>query len=222
MTSGPLAPRDVASCWGMSKRFSRGIRTQVPHRGPDGLLMRARQQPELFADFYAQLHEQVLSFFARRTLDPETAFDLMAETFAAAFSALPEFRGASDDEAHAWLWAIARNQLYRWKERGAVERRCLTKLGVELSVMSAAEFDRIEELASLDRIRGDVRNALDALSDGQRDAIRMRVVDEQPYPAVAEQLGISEQVARARVSRGLRELSRILEPLEADLRRATQ
>jgi RNA polymerase sigma-70 factor (ECF subfamily) len=206
----------------MSKRFTRRARDQPPRGEHEGLLQRARRQPEVFADFYAQLHEQVLSFFARRTLDPETAFDLMAETFVAAYAALPEFRGATDDEAHAWLWAIARNQLYRWKERGTVERRCLAQLGVELPAMSPAEFERIEELAALDRIRCEVRGALDALGNGQRDAIRLRIIEERPYPAVAEQLGVSEQVARARVSRGLRELAQILEPHHAELRKTMQ
>ncbi|HEY0343830.1 MAG TPA: hypothetical protein VGC59_04245 [Solirubrobacteraceae bacterium] len=48
----------------------------------------------------------------------------------------------------------------------------------------------------------------------------MRVVDERAYPTIARQLAISEQAARARVSRGLRELARTLEPRRAALREA--
>ncbi|HEY3774967.1 MAG TPA: sigma factor-like helix-turn-helix DNA-binding protein [Solirubrobacteraceae bacterium] len=44
-----------------------------------------------------------------------------------------------------------------------------------------------------------------------RDALRLRVVEERPYPEVARVLGISEQAARARVSRGLRSLRSVLE-----------
>jgi RNA polymerase sigma-70 factor (ECF subfamily) len=45
------------------------------------------------------------------------------------------------------------------------------------------------------------------LSDGQRDALRLRVIDERPYAEVALMLGVSEQTVRARVSRALRRLA---------------
>ena len=49
--------------------------------------------------------------------------------------------------------------------------------------------------------------ALAELGPEQREAVRLRVVDELGYPAVAARLGVSEQTARARVSRGLRALA---------------
>jgi DNA-directed RNA polymerase specialized sigma24 family protein len=54
--------------------------------------------------------------------------------------------------------------------------------------------------------------ALEDLSPQQRDAVRLRVVDELAYPVVAARLGITEQAARARVSRALRVLAVALEP----------
>jgi predicted DNA-binding protein (UPF0251 family) len=50
------------------------------------------------------------------------------------------------------------------------------------------------------------------LSVEQRDALRLRVVEERSYAEVALLLGVSEQAARARVSRGLRALAGALEP----------
>jgi RNA polymerase sigma-70 factor (ECF subfamily) len=191
----------------------------VGRRNP--LLVRARDNPELFADFYAEHYEQVLQFFARRIFDPETAFDLMAETFASAFAALPSFRGQTEAEGHAWLWVIARNQLFGWSKRGAVERRGLAALGIEVSPMGAAEFERIEELASLDGIKDELMSALGDLAPDQRVAVRMRVIDEHPYSKISASLGISEQVARARVSRGLRELARRLQTKQSALREMT-
>jgi RNA polymerase sigma-70 factor (ECF subfamily) len=180
------------------------------------LLVRAREQPELFGEFFAERHEQVLAFFARRVLDPETAFDLMAETFAAAFASLGDFRGTTEQEGHAWLWAIARNLLYRWRERGQVERRSLRKLGIDVPAMSAVEFERAEELADFERVRPRVAAALEELSPDHREAVRQRVVEERGYPEIAEGLGVSETVVRARVSRGLRRLAVLLEQDEAE------
>ena len=54
--------------------------------------------------------------------------------------------------------------------------------------------------------------ALGTLSDDQRSALQLRVVDELSYREVAEQLGATEQTVRARVSRGLRALADALEP----------
>ena len=44
------------------------------------------------------------------------------------------------------------------------------------------------------------------------------MVEELDYAQVAERMAVSEQVARARVSRGLRAMARELAPLEATLR----
>jgi hypothetical protein len=48
---------------------------------------------------------------ARRTLDPEVALDLTAETFAEAFEHRHRLRGSTEREALGWLWAIADHQL---------------------------------------------------------------------------------------------------------------
>jgi RNA polymerase sigma-70 factor (ECF subfamily) len=55
-----------------------------------------------------------------------------------------------------------------------------------------------------------VRAAFEALSEEQREAVRLRVLDEHPYPRVSRELGISEPAARARVSRALRTLRRAI------------
>ncbi len=175
------------------------------------LLVRARDQPELFGQFFAERHGQVLRFFARRVLDPETAFDLMAETFAAAFAGLGDFRGSTEEEAGAWLWAIARNLLFRWRERGEVERRSMRRLGIELPAMTTVEYDRAEELADFDRVRPRVASCLEALKRDHREAVQLRIVEERGYREIAEQLGVTEVVVRARVSRGLRQLAVMLE-----------
>src|SRR5262245_25802802 len=118
--------------------------------------VRARSDPATFADVYVEYHEQVLRFFARRTLDPETAFDLMAETFAELFSGLDGFRGQTEEQGRAWMWTVARHQLYRWRERGAVEQRSLARLGIPVPVLGPTEYDRIEDLADLQRLRPDL------------------------------------------------------------------
>ncbi len=174
----------------------------------------AREDPSTFADVYVEYHEQVLRFFARRTFDPETAFDLMAETFAELFAHIDGFRGETEEQGRAWMWTVARHQLYRWRERGIVERRSLERLGVPIASLGQVEYERIEDLADLQRVRPQLEQALDQLGSEQREALRLRVLEHREYDDIAQQCGASPQVIRARVSRGLRQLAKSL--AEAD------
>jgi RNA polymerase sigma factor (sigma-70 family) len=149
----------------------------------------------------------LLAFFARRTFDVEVARDLTAETFAQAFEHRRRFRGSTDAEASGWLYGIARHQLSRYARKGKVERKALDRLGIQVPTVSAEDYDHIVELAGLEELRDRVAAAFGELSDDQRAALRLRVIDERPYAEVARTLGISEQTARARVSRALRRLA---------------
>ena len=179
----------------------------------------AREDPSTFADVYVEYHEQVLRFFARRTFDPETAFDLMAETFAELFAHIDGFRGETEEQGRAWMWTVARHQLYRWRERGIVERRSLERLGMPVATLGQVEYERIEDLADLQRVRPQLEHALDQLGSEQREALRLRVLEHREYDDIAQQCGASPQVIRARVSRGLRQLAKTLaeaEPVEPE------
>lgn len=140
-------------------------------------------------------------------MDVEVALDLMSETFAVALEQCGRFRGATEEEELGWLYAIARSQLSHYWRDGGVERRALQRLGIEPAQLTDADIERIEHLAGLAELATHVDGALAALPTDQREAIRLRVVDELDYPNVAASLGISEQTARARVSRGLRTLA---------------
>jgi RNA polymerase sigma-70 factor (ECF subfamily) len=143
---------------------------------------------------------------AKATACPEAAVDLLAETFAAAFEGRGEFRGENPSSERAWLFAIARNQLtdhFRSEQaRGSAVRR----LGIERRELTDSEYDRIEELAGTEQLRDLVATQVEQLPAEQHDAVRLRLIEELSYEEVAERLGITQQAARARVSRGLRTL----------------
>jgi RNA polymerase sigma-70 factor, ECF subfamily len=170
-------------------------------------------------ELYDRHAPAMLTFFVSRTYAPEVAVDLLAETFATAFEDRGQFRGGDAESAAAWLFAIARNRLGDYFLRGQVERRMVARLGVERRPLTDAEYDRIEELATSQELRRLVADELAALPIDQREAVRMRVVEERPYAELARSLGISEQTARARVSRALRALRR--SPGLAELKEAT-
>jgi RNA polymerase sigma factor (sigma-70 family) len=165
---------------------------------------------EAFAAFYRRHEKTLLRYFARQVYDPQLALDLTAESFAQAFIGRARFRGQSRGEETAWLQTIARRQLSRYYRRGRVERAALSRLKISLPQASSDELDRIDELAGLDAARTAIREALSQLSAEQRRTLELRIVKELPYPEVARELGVSEQTARARVSRALRALRRVM------------
>lgn len=172
--------------------------------------------PEAFTDFYALHADQLLVWFTRRVLDADVALDLTSETFAQAYVSRSRYRGDGEREAAGWLYGIARHQLSRYLRRGRAESKALHRLGLEVPVLSNDDLTQVVRRAELDELRRQMGPRLDRLSVEQRDALQLRVVDELPYPQVAERLGISEVSARARVSRALRSLTNSFEqPLHA-------
>lgn len=170
-------------------------------------LRASAQRPSAFSRVYAAQASALLAFFARRTFDVEVARDLTAETFAEAFEHRKRFRGRTDPEAAAWLYGIARHQLGRYVRKGVVQRKAVGRLGIEVPALSEDDHDRIVDLAGLADVRRTVAEAFASLPPQQREALRLRIIDEHAYPDVAAALGVSEQTARARVSRALRRIA---------------
>lgn len=161
------------------------------------LLIATGSDPEAFAVFYRRHVRGVLMFFRRRVRDVEVAFDLAAETFAAALegSARYELR---TEPARGWLYGIAWNQLHEAQRRGQSEdaaRRALQMAPIQLGDAGIA---RLEALAG-----GRALQLLQALPVDQRQAVQARVLDERPYEDIAAELRCSESVVRKRVSRGV-------------------
>jgi RNA polymerase sigma-70 factor, ECF subfamily len=167
---------------------------------------------EALADLYRCEGEKVLIFLTRRTWDAEVALELTAETFALALGRWRRLGGLTVEQQRAWLFTVARRQLSHYLRRARVERRAIERLGMQVPIVSDDDAAQIESRAGLDEMRSALAHELLRLSADQREAVRLRVVEECSYVVLSERLGISEQVARARVSRGLRRLADALEP----------
>jgi len=194
------------------------LRRRGSGSGRLGTLARSRASPDEFADFYEQMAPSVLRFFARQTHDGQAAFDLMSETFSKAFEKRRDFRGASDEQAAAWLWRIARNELTRFRRSRSIELSALQRLGLERPTPSDEELRRVEWLNAREDIRRHIRIALDTLSPDQQEVIRLRFIDELSDREIADRLAVSHDVVRARASRALRALG-ASEQLQAAIER---
>jgi RNA polymerase sigma-70 factor (ECF subfamily) len=168
---------------------------------PDAaLLAAARTDPNAFRELYDRYADRIHGYFVRRTGDADAAFDLTAETFAQAWLVRARFRDEIDGSAAPWLFGIARNVLLMSIRRGQLERRAFERLGI------AERLDAPYEAASVapeERWADGADELLDALPPAQRDAVRLRVVQELSYEQVGVALGTRASAARVRVHRGL-------------------
>ena len=174
------------------------------------LLIASRTEPEAFTELYRRHAEDLLRYFARRTLDPETAAELTAETFAEAFASRATYRDQGVNGV-AWLYGIARHRLGRFFRSGRVDAAARRKLGMPERDLPPEDYERIEDLIDFAPIREALAEALETLSPDQREAMRLRVIDGLGYADVAERLECTEQNARQRVSRGLKKLALLLQ-----------
>ena len=174
------------------------------------LLLASKASPSAFVELYRRHAEDLLRYFAKRTLDPEAAAELTAETFAQAFASRGSYRDTGANGV-AWIYGIAKHQLSRFFRAGTIDRDARRKLGMPVRSLDPVDYERIEDLVDLAPIREALREAMTTLPDDQRAALELRVIDELPYPTVAERLDCAEAAARQRVSRGLRRLAIVLQ-----------
>jgi len=173
------------------------------NRSDEDLLRAARSDPGAFAVLYDR-HAPALARWLARRSSPDAAQELLAETFAQAWTARRRYRPGRGP-VRAWLFGIAQHLLFGYYRRLEVEDRARRRLGVALEPCVDDDADeRLDALA----LGPELSRALAALPESLRDAVLLRVVEQLDYAELAARLGCSRQAARLRVSRGLRALRR--------------
>jgi RNA polymerase sigma-70 factor (ECF subfamily) len=151
--------------------------------------------------FEALFHEHANSVhaYALRRSDPDTAQEVVAETFATAwrrFEDVPE-------PALPWLLGVARRMLAN-SRRSSLRREALALRLVEQPSAKSADATREVD------IRLTARAALEHLTPREREAIELLAWEGLTSAEAAEVLGCSRRVFALRVHRGRRRLRRQL------------
>jgi RNA polymerase sigma-70 factor (ECF subfamily) len=134
------------------------------------------------------------------------AEDAVQETLVRAYRALPTFSG--DYRLGPWLHRILTNVCIDEAKR---RKRDYEKID-RVVVTPGAEFvsPSIEEELGYDRDYSQLDAAIDELPTNYQEALKLRFVDDLGYGEVAQVIGVSEQNARARVSRARSSVRTIL------------
>jgi RNA polymerase sigma-70 factor (ECF subfamily) len=147
-------------------------------------------------------HYERLYRLARRLAPTgDAAHDLVQDTFLKAARSLASVPlGAANEEA--WLVRVLVNiRRDEWRKSSVRARH-------DSYARRSSDESRSDEAAFI--ARATVWRALDALTPRRRAIVVMHELEELPVPAIASLLGITATTVRWHLSRGRRELARVL------------
>jgi RNA polymerase sigma-70 factor, ECF subfamily len=139
---------------------------------------------DLADDAFRRHYAEIYRFLRRRTPDHHSAEDLAQQVFADAATSLR----ADGRPPLAWLYAVARRRFV-----DAIRRDSRDPIG--LGAPADAEYGP--------RLLGALRTALAGVPEAQREVVVLKLWRGARFGEIAELLGISEEAARMRFSRGL-------------------
>ncbi|MEO8807057.1 MAG: sigma-70 family RNA polymerase sigma factor [Burkholderiaceae bacterium] len=157
-----------------------------------------------WADMVA--HRSYLVRFAQRKLrDPLLAEDVVHDVFEAVLSGRAVFAGRA--ALRSWLTAVLKNKIVDMVRR-SVGFESFDDTDGEDSGMLAVECPqpRPDEIAEQHQLLMLALQRIEALPPGLRDAMRLRVLEEQSTEDVCRELGISEENLFVRIHRARKQL----------------
>jgi RNA polymerase sigma factor (sigma-70 family) len=187
-----------------------GRRRQAKDAMSDAELLKLtaqRDDSEAFGVFYRRYQDTLTAFLIHHTRNPDLAQDLVAESFAIAYSKAARFDPTRGD-GRRWLFGIARIAMLASNRLGGVEDATRRKVGMTTRGYSDEAWDLAE--ARVDSSMSDVVAGLDDLSEEERAAVIARVIQDRDYAEIARTQDVSEDAIRQRVSRGLRKLGKLV------------
>ena len=152
---------------------------------------------EAFDELVREYRSSLYGHARRKLLCDATAEDAVQETLVRAYRALPKFNG--EYRLGPWLHRIMANVCVDEANR----RR---RDGEKTDLLSAQPLEHLNALSADEELGLHIddealKSALSEIADPYREALVLRFVDELNYEEVAAVAGVSEQNARARVSR---------------------
>ena len=154
---------------------------------------------DAFESLFRQHQSAVYRWIVRIVRDPAAAEDLTVETFLRAYRAHARFR--SDGNFEGWLRRIGTN--------AALDHLRSARKHVPLS--DDLPSDPVPDSAEQSESRLAIRSAMVSLPPRLRIVVQLGLIEEEPYRAISEALGISESAVKLRMFRAVRILRKKLQ-----------
>ncbi len=145
--------------------------------------------------------------------DPQTAEDLVQETFIRAYRGWDGFEGRS--KASTWLYTIAARTCQRMKRKRAGEPRHLESLAELLptredGVLTTVDDEHPLEALDRERIRESVQRAIGELPHAFRIPLVLKEMADLSVAEIASIMGLTEGTIKTRLYRARMKLRRVL------------
>ena len=165
---------------------------------------RSLVDPQAFGEIFARHAEALLRYAARRA-GREVAEGLIGELFRVAFERRKSY-DASYPSARPWLYGIAANLLFKHRRAEARRLRANARLAAE---QPASDSRRSARAADAQLLLPGVVELIEALPQGEREALLLYAWEELSYEEIAAALCVPVGTIRSRLNRArsrLREL----------------
>ncbi|MGH8795813.1 MAG: RNA polymerase sigma factor [Caldimonas sp.] len=150
-------------------------------------------------------HRSYLVRYAQRKLrDPALAEDAVHDVFEAVLTGRAAFAGRA--ALRSWLTAVLKHKIVDTVRRHARFEALDDAVDDEGALAIECPQPGPDRIAEQRELLTRTLERIETLPDGLRDALRMRVLDEQPTAAVCAALGISEDNLFVRMHRARRQL----------------
>jgi RNA polymerase sigma-70 factor (ECF subfamily) len=154
-------------------------------------------------------HRSYLVRFAQRKLrDPLLAEDAVHDVFEAVLSGRAVFAGRA--ALRSWLTAVLKHKIVDSVRRNAGTDSLAEAFGHDDDGATACEIEcpqpRPDQIAEQHQLLMLALRRIEALPAGLRDAMRLRVLEEQSTDEVCRALGISEENLFVRIHRARKQL----------------
>jgi len=163
---------------------------------------------ESFDELFERYERKIFNLIYRLVGDYEEATDLASETFVQALRSFDRFRGEA--QAYTWLYRIAINLCKNhFRRRGVRERVQGPSLDEHLGAdgetglrRDIEDWSRTPQRAAEQReLQREVERAIAALSPDGRVVVILRDLHGLSYQEIAEVVGVSMEVVKARLFR---------------------
>ncbi len=150
-----------------------------------------------FEALYRACYQDLLGYALRRVDRPESAADVVADTFLVAWRRIDEI---PDEQARPWLFGVARNVLANHQRADRRRADLGARLRQELAGATTVEPAVPPEIA----------HAFRALPEGDREVLRLVAWEGLTADDLAVALGCSVNAARIRLHRARRRFAEAL------------
>jgi RNA polymerase sigma-70 factor, ECF subfamily len=160
---------------------------------------------ELFRDHHGPIHALLLG----RTSDPDTARDLLQETFLRAWRSFDELVDLPPQRQRAWLFTVARNLVVDGYRSASTGRATLAAVAGDPRTHDHGR-DAADETVARDELAR-VDHAIARLPDDERTIITMSVVAGLTSVEIGEALDLPAGTVRSKLHQARSRLHTVLE-----------